>query len=140
MPFNSALKSPDTQGYVVWVETVVSKLLSELPEIRALKALPIPAQLTFQTCFGLCRVTVIGRPGVTFIGVPVLPAPADALEQDHIPAVTAYPWLLLPVSGGHAGLALSAGMDVVAGMAEKIRTTAPPPLAFPGPSSAPLSG
>jgi hypothetical protein len=47
MPFNSALKSPDAQGYVVWVEVVVSKLISESPEISTLEALPIPAQLPF---------------------------------------------------------------------------------------------
>ena len=89
MPFNSALKSPDAQGYVVWVEVMVSKLISEAPEISALKASPIPAQLTFQPCFGLCRVTVKGRPGIAFTGIAILPAPADALEQNDIPAVPA---------------------------------------------------
>lgn len=139
MPFNSALKSPDSQGSVVWVEVVVSERLSEPSEISPLKALAIPAQLTLQTCCGLSRIKVKGRPGIASTGVPILPAPADALEQDDIPAVPAYLWLL-PISGCHAALALSAGMDAVAGMAEKIRTTVPPPLACPGPSSAPLFG
>ncbi len=146
MPFNSALKSPDAQGYVVRVEEVVPMLMSgsasgsEPPEICLLKALRLPSQLAFQACFGLCRVKIKGRPGVTPTAVSVLPAPTDALEQDHIPAVPAYLRLLLPISGCHAALALSAEMEAVAGMAGKILTTAPQPRVGQGLSSVRLFG
>jgi hypothetical protein len=46
--------------------------MSEPPEISSLKALTIPAQLSFQACFGLCRASVKGRPGIAFSGVPVV--------------------------------------------------------------------
>ena len=143
MPFNSALKSPDAQGLVVRVEKENSQVMSEPPEVRTLKALPIPAQLPFQPCFGQCRVTVKTTPGFTATAVAVFPTATDALKQNDIPAVPAHHWLLGPVTGCHVGMATFAGMMAISAippMAERNGQVAPQSLACPFPSSAPLSG
>jgi len=59
---------------------------SEAPELGTFKSLPVPTKLAKQSSFGKHRIMVKPPVGLTVVGVPVLPAITDALEQDDITA------------------------------------------------------
>ena len=83
MFFNRALKSPDSQGFVVRDE-VVMRLLSKALVLHTIKPPTIPAQLAQQSDSGYNRVIVKATVGFAMAGVLKFPATADALVQNGV--------------------------------------------------------